>query len=288
MTLPEAPEDPPGNTVEFGYGNGAVLCSSDGEEELCVIPDPVGVTAVGPALGLGLGPVEFDMVKGGTTVGLIVPGAVFCTPLEPKGITLELETGNGGVGRVLAGAGTVCPAGLPPGTLLPDPRVVIRLGDDGAVVSPELPVGPVLGAVMFDKGKGGIDSEDVFSDVGGTETPVLNGAVPVMLPVGATVWPPGPPVALVRGNGPVEKVCASDVLVSVWPIGEAVMDAGPVPVCDPKVPVGSTVDRLVPFVMGNGAKDPDMLGLRVPELIGALVTGGPPGIPVIDIVEVPL
>lgn len=228
------------------------------------------------------------MVKGGIIVGLIVPVAVFPSPLEPKGTTLEFETGKGGVGRLLAGTGTVCPAGLPPGTLLPDPRDVIKLGDDGAVESLELPVGPVLGAVMFDIGKGGIDSEDVFSGVGGTEAPVLNGAVPVILPVGATVWPPGPPVALVRGNGAVEKVCASDVLVSVWPVAEAVMDAVPVPVCDPEVPVGSTVDRLVPFVMGKGAKDPDTLELRMPELTGTLVTAVPPGIPEIDILEVAL
>ncbi|KAK7973386.1 hypothetical protein PG996_007613 [Apiospora saccharicola] len=273
--LPEAPEGPPENAVEFGYGNGAVLCSRDGDEEPYDTPDPVGVMAVEPALGLGLGPVAFDMVKGGTSVGLIVPGAVFPTPLEPKGTTLELEVGNGGIGRLLAGTGTVWPAGLPPGTLLPDPRDVIRLGDDGgAVVSPKLPVGPALGEVAFDRGKGGVNPDDVFSGVGGIDAPVLNGAVPVMPPVGATVWPPGPPVLLVRGNGAVENVFASDVLVSVWAVDEPVMDTDPVPVCDPKVPVGRKDDGIVPFVMGNGAKDPDMLELRAPELTGTLVIDG--------------
>lgn len=285
VTLPEVPEGPPGNAVEFGYGNGAVLCSNDGDEELYVTPDPVGVTADGPELA----PVEFDIVKGGTTVGLIVPGAVFPTPLEPKGTTLEFETGNGGgKGRLLAGTGTVCPPGLPPGTLLPEPRDVIRLGDDGAVVSPELPVGPALGAVMFDRGKGGVDPEDVFSGEGGAVAPVLNGAVPVMPPVGATVWPPGPPVILVRGNGAVENVFTSDALVSVWAVGKAVIDPGPVPVCDPKVPDGSPVDGLVPFVMGNGPKDPDTLELVPPEVTGTLVIGGPPGTPEVDVTEVAL
>ncbi|KAK8103156.1 hypothetical protein PG984_016302 [Apiospora sp. TS-2023a] len=278
VMLPEAPEGPPGIAVEFGYGNGAVLCSRDGDEEPYETPDPVGVIAVEPALGLGLGPVAFDMVKGGTSVGLIVPGAVFPTPVEPKGTTLELEVGNGGIGGLLAGTGTVWPAGLPPGTLLPDPRDVVRLGEDGgAVVSPELLVGPILGAVAFDRGKGGVNSEDVFSGVGGVEAPVLTGAVPVMPPVGVIVWPPGPPVVLVRGNGAVEIVLTSDVLVSVWVVDEPVMDTGPVPVCDPKVPVGSKDDGIVPFIMGNGAKDADMLELRAPELTGTLVIDGPLG-----------
>lgn len=32
MMLPETPEEPPGNAVEFRYGNGAVLCPSDDKE----------------------------------------------------------------------------------------------------------------------------------------------------------------------------------------------------------------------------------------------------------------
>ncbi|KAK8070475.1 hypothetical protein PG997_010678 [Apiospora hydei] len=176
--------------VEFESGNGA----SDGL--LCN-----GWVGLEPALGPAVGPVEFDMVKGGTAVDPIVPEAVFPTPLEPGTATLEFEIGNGG---------TVCPAGLLPGALIPDARDVVRLGADGAVVSPDPPVGPALGAVVFDRGNGGFDSEEVLSGVSGTEAPVLNGAVPEIPPVGAIVWPSGPPVVLVIGKGAVENVFPSD------------------------------------------------------------------------------
>ncbi|KAK8023623.1 hypothetical protein PG993_011689 [Apiospora rasikravindrae] len=288
----------PERPVEFDNGYGAL---SPVEDAGCLYaPDPVGATIVEPALGPAVGPVEFEMVKGGRAVEPIAPEAVFPVPPGPGAAKLEFEIGNGG---------TVCPAGLLPGALLPDPEDVVRLGADGAVVSPDPPVGPALGVVVFDKGNGGFDSEEVFSGVNGTEAPVLNGAVPEGPPVGATVWPPGPPVVLVRGNGAVDNVFTSDdnegvvartlefeanvnaldsdgVPVSDWAVGEAVMDTDPVPVYDTEVPVGAADGVLVPLVIGNGAKEPDMMGLRVPEAIGPLVIGGPPGIPEMGVVEV--
>ncbi|KAK7946141.1 uncharacterized protein PG986_010462 [Apiospora aurea] len=190
----------PGRPVEFDSGKGAL---GPVEDAGCVYdpPDPVGATAVEPALGPAVRLVELDMVKGGTAVEPIVPEAVFPDPLGPGAATLEFEIGNGGI---------VCPAGLLPGELIPDPRDVVRLGADGAVVSPDPPVGPASGAVVFDRGNGGFDSEEVPSGVSGTEAPVLSGAVPEIPPVGAIVWPPGPPVVLVRGNGAVENVFPSD------------------------------------------------------------------------------
>ena len=169
--------------MEFGYGNGAVTGSS--EDDVFEIPNPVDVTPAGPALGPGVRPVELDIVKGGTTVGLIVLGAVFPVPVGPGDATLEFEVGNGG--RDMLETETVCPAGLLSGALISDAEGVIKFDSEGAVVSPELPVGPGLEAVMLERGNGGCDSEDVISDVSGVELPVLRGALPGMLPVGTTV-----------------------------------------------------------------------------------------------------
>ncbi|KAK8099448.1 uncharacterized protein PG998_012689 [Apiospora kogelbergensis] len=182
--LPEAPEGPPGSTVEFGYGNGAVTGSSD-DDGIFKVPDPVGVTPVIPTLGPGVSLVELDIVKGGTTVGRMVPGAVFPVPVGPGDAMLEFAAGNGG--RGLLETGTVCPAGLLSGALISVAEDAVKLDPDGAVICPELPVGPALEAVMLERGKGGCDSEDVISDVSGAEKPVFSGAVPDMPPVGAAV-----------------------------------------------------------------------------------------------------
>ncbi|KAK7974285.1 hypothetical protein PG989_016133 [Apiospora arundinis] len=216
---------------------------------------------VGPALGPGVDPVEFDMVKGGTAVGLIVPGTVFPVPVEPGGNALEFEVGNGGSEGPPLEMGTVCPAGLLSRALLPGTRDMVRLGAGCAVVNPELPVGPGIGEVMFDRGNGGLDSEDVISDVSGIEAPVLKGAVPDIPPVGATVWPPGPAVVLVRGYGAVENVFTSDVPeggtarpVEFEAIGDEA-DFGVVADGPPGMPENGVVELLkvaVKFPVGKG------------------------------------